>query len=315
MAGKNSQPTQDGKRKKSSDEKRAWIWIMLLVNIILFLLLMLIGIVALKVGNYLPEGTDILFIVGKNPSVEVGDGEGVWESGREVNIFKANYVNGKGETTVVSQDGTKLIAPGTLTTYKFSMYNNGNMAVVYETDLDFTLKIGDEIQSDYVFPLKARLSTENGYYLIGGETEWEDVENATLSKHVSVLGSRSYETFVLELLWEFDGGNDALDTMYGDTSVEKGVSLTLGINTYAEEHIDPAATGGTRVDIDENGAHGGALRLLWIILLILIVAILIFYLSWLMGMRLKKNKDADVEEDKAEDGEETSDGLDSEEKS
>lgn len=306
MAVKNSQSTRDEKRKKSSDERRAWIWIMLLVNIILFLLLMLIGIIALKVGNYLPEGTDIIFIVGKDPSVEVGDEEGKWQSGTNVNIFKASYQNGEGETTVVSQDGTKLIAPGTQTTYKFTMYNNGNMAVVYETDLDFTLKIGGETQSDYVFPLKARLSTENGYYLIGDETEWVNVADATLSKHVRVLGSRSYETFVLELLWEFDGGNDALDTMYGDTSAEKGVSLTLGINTYAEEHIDSAATGGTRVDINEKGEYGGALRLLWIILLILIIAILIFYLSWLLGMRLKEDK---------EDEEEDSDGVDSEETS
>ena len=312
MAAESGEPTESAaedekKKRKSSDEKRAWIWIMLLVNIILFLLFMLLGIIALKVGNYLPEDTDIIFIVGKDPSVEVGDEEGKWQSGKNVNIFKANYVNGEGETTVVSQDGTKLIAPGTQSTYKFTMYNNGNMAVVYETDLDFELKIGDKIQNEVVFPLKARLSTENGYYLIGDETEWVNVADATLSKHVSVLGARSYETFVLELLWEFDGGNDALDTMYGDLSVEKGVTLTLGINTYAEEHIDSAATGGTRVDINEKGEHGGALRLLWIILLILIAAILIFYVSWLLGMRLKK--------DKAVDGEENSDGLDSEKKS
>ena len=312
MAEESGEPTEsvvegEKKKRKTSDEKRAWVWIMLLVNIILFLLFMLLGIVALKVGNYLPEDTDIIFIVGKDPSVEVGDEEGKWQSGKNVNIFKANYVNGEGETTVVSQDGTKLIAPGTQSTYKFTMYNNGNMAVVYEIDLDFELKIGDKIQNEVVFPLKARLSTENGYYLIGDETEWVNVADATLSKHVSVLGARSYETFVLELLWEFGGGNDVLDTMYGDTSVEKGVSLTLGINTYAEEHIDPAATGGTRVDINEKGEHGGALRLLWIILLILITAILIFYVSWLLGMRLKK--------DKAVDGEENSDGLDSEKKS
>ena len=292
MAAESGKPTEsaaEGKKKKrkSSDEKRAWIWIMLLVNIILFLLFMLLGIVALKVGNYLPEDTDIIYIVGKDPSV---DEEDVWESGKEVTIFKAYYVNGKGETTVVSQDGTKLIAPGTQSTYKFTMYNNGNMAVVYEIDLDFELKIGDKIQNEFVFPLKARLSTENGYYLIGDETEWVNVADATLSKHVSVLGARSYETFVLELLWEFDGGNDALDTMYGDTSAEKGVTLTLGINTYAEEHIDPAATGGTRVDISEQSEHIGELHVLWIILLLLIAIILVCYILWFIGHQIEKKR-------------------------
>ena len=295
MAAASGEPTEsaaEGKKKKrkSSDEKRAWIWIMLLVNIILFLLFMLLGIIALKVGNYLPEDTDIIFIVGKDPSVEVGDEEGKWQSGKNVNIFKANYVNGEGKTTVVSQDGTKLIAPGTQSTYKFTMYNNGNMAVVYEIDLDFELKIGDKIQNEVVFPLKARLSTENGYYLIGDETEWVNVADATLSKHVSVLGARSYETFVLELLWEFDGGNDALDTMYGDTSAEKGVTLTLGINTYAEEHIDPAAMGGTRVDISEKSERIGELRVLWIILLLLIAIILIGYILWFIGHQIEKKR-------------------------
>ena len=273
---------------KSSDEKRAWIWIMLFVVIILFLLLMLLGIIALKVGHYLPEDTDIIYIVGKDPSVEEGE-EDIWESGKEVTIFKTNYVNGEGETTVVSQDGTKLIAPGTQSTYKFTMYNNGNMAVVYEIDLDFELKIGDKIQNEFVFPLKARLSTENGYYLIGDETEWVNVADAILSKHVSVLGARSYETFVLELLWEFDGGNDALDTMYGDASAEKGVKLTLGINTYAEEHIDPAATGGTRVDISEKSERIEQ-RVLWIIILLLSAIIIVGYILWFIGHQIEKKR-------------------------
>ena len=273
---------------KSSDEKRAWIWIMLFVVIILFLLLMLLGIIALKVGHYLPEDTDIIYIVGKDPSVEEGD-EDIWESGKEVTIFKTNYVNGEGETTVVSQDGTKLIAPGTQSTYKFTMYNNGNMAVVYEIDLDFILKIGDKIQNEVLFPLKARLLIENGCYLIGDETEWVNVADATLSKHVSVLGARSYETFVLELLWEFDGGNDALDTMYGDASAEKGVKLTLGINTYAEEHIDPAATGGTRVDISEKSERIEQ-RVLWIIILLLIAVIIVGYILWFIGHQIEKKR-------------------------
>ena len=273
---------------KSSDEKRAWIWIMLFVVIILFLLLMLLGIIALKVGHYLPEDTDIIYIVGKDPSVEEGE-EDIWESGKEVTIFKTNYVNGEGETTVVSQDGTKLIAPGTQSTYKFTMYNNGNIAVVYEIDLDFILKIGDKIQNEFIFPLKARLLIENGNYLIGDETEWVNVADATLSKHVSVLGARSYETFVLELLWEFDGGNDALDTMYGDLSVEKGVTLTLGINTYAEEHIDPAATGGTRVDISEK-SESIEQRVLWIIILLLSAIIIVGYILWFIGHQIEKKR-------------------------
>ena len=152
-----------------TSQRKQWIWIMLMVNIVFVLLILTLGIIALRVGNSLPEGTDILFIVGKNPSVEFGNGEyggggEKWQAGKNVNIFSASYQNDSGEVTVLSQDGTNVIAPGVTTTYKFTMQNNGNMAVVYETDLDFILKIGEERKTDFEFPLKVRLLNDRGEY-------------------------------------------------------------------------------------------------------------------------------------------------------
>jgi len=152
------------RRETARENRRAWIWIMLMVNIVFILLLMTLGIIALRVGDYLPAGTDILFIVGKNPSIDVNDGQGGWDSNKQVDIFSASYENGEGITTVASQDGTKVIAPGTETVYKFSMYNNGNMAVYYETDLSFVLDIGGEKQKNYVFPLSVRLISQTGEF-------------------------------------------------------------------------------------------------------------------------------------------------------
>lgn len=275
--------------KTDNGERRSWVYIMLLVNIVFILLLMTVGILALRVGNYLPENTDILFVVGKSNSVEFGDEENKsWQSGKNVNIFQASYVGNNGETTVVSQDGTKVIAPGTQTTYKFAFYNNGNVAVVYQTDLNFTFKIGDAEQTNYEFPLKVRLHTQHGEYLIGGQDDWVRVKDATLSAHVSQLGATSYEAFVMELLWEFDGGNDELDTLYGNEAVQTGVSLQLGINAYAEEHVDSTAVGGTVIDGAAKGEVGGTIRWVWLVLLLLNTAILIFYVAWLMHKRIKK---------------------------
>lgn len=270
-------------------ERRFWVWIMLMVNIVFMLLLMTLGIIALRVGNYLPENTDILFIVGKNPSVEVGDDtQKTWESGKEVAIFQSSYENGEGITTVVSQDGSALIAPGVETNYQFTMYNNGNMAVWYETDLDFILKIGGEKQQDGAFPLQVRLLSQSMEYLIGNENEWVDVRDATLSQRIGQLGANSYETFTLELRWLFSGGNDELDTMYGNMSENRGVSLTLRINTYAEEHLDPAATGGIAVEVEGSQEYGGTVRWLWLILLMVNTVVLIFYIAWLMHKRENK---------------------------
>ena len=278
-----------GESKQST--RKQWVYIMLMVNIVFILLLMTLGIIALRVGNTLPEGVDVLFIVGKNPSVDFEDGNeggGKWKSGKNVDMFKAQYENGEGTPTVVSQDGTKLIAPGTKTTYRFTMNNDGNMAVDYFTDLDFVLKIGNETVTDYQFPLQVRLLNDRGEYLIGDENTYEQVAKASLDQYRSILGAKSFETFELQLIWLFEGGNDELDTLYGDLSAEKGVTLTLTINTIAEESLDPTAQGGTKMEVEGTEEYGGTIRWLWLVMLMVNTAIIVFYVAWLMNKRVQK---------------------------
>ena len=290
---------QNGGNKKINTAKQSslnsWMWMMLMANVVFVLVLMTLGIMALKVGNALPDGVDILYVVGRDPSFENIDDDGkVWTNDTQVDIFSANHVNGEGVTTVVSQDGTKVIAPGTVSTYRFGAYNNGNMAIMYQTDVDFTFRLAGEEQEQYEFPLSVRLRTEQGKYLIGGENRWIPVDEAVATNHVSVLGAGCYEEFTLELLWAFEGGNDELDTMYGNMAVEGGVELTFGINTYAEEHIDPSAKGGTPINPEANNdkqEYGGEVRWFWLILLMVNTGILIFYLSFLITRRMQKNKE------------------------
>ena len=273
---------------KPQGTRKQWIWIMLMVNIVFVLMLMTLGILALRIGNTLPEGTDILFIVGKNPEVNFEDSGGKWQTGRNTDIFRAEYKNGEGKSTVVSQDGTKVIAPGVTTSYKFTMQNTGNMAVSYQTDLRFTLKIGDVVQEDYFFPLKVRLLNDRGEFVIGSDTEWINVQDAVLWSYPGLLGANSFETFDLQLMWEFEGGCDELDTYYGDLSAEKGVCLTLKINTYAEEAPDPTAQGGNRVEVEGTQEYGGTIRWLWLALLMINTGILVFYVAWLLNKRTNK---------------------------
>ena len=271
-------------------QRRAWVWIMLMVTIIMIVALLTIGIISLRVGNYLPEGTDILFIVGKNPEVVAGEApDQAWEAGKEVNIFSTSYTNGEGKVTVLSGDGVDVVSPGFVSQYEFGMYNNGNMAVVYETDLDFTFRINGKVQKDYNFPMEVRLKDSEGRYLIGGEDRWVNVKDAQLSQHVSLLGRSSYEEFVLELRWLFDGGDDALDTLYGNLATEgEGVSLTLSINTYAEEHLEPEAKGGIMVEGTSEGSTeaGGTMRWVWVVVLMVCGGILTFYVAWLLNKRM-----------------------------
>ena len=275
---------------RGSSRKSA-IWLMLMVNIVFILLLMTLAITAFKVGNYLPEGVDILFVVGKEPNMDVvGEDGRVWEAKNNINLFSSEYKNGENQVTIAAQNGDKVIAPGAISSYKFALYNNGNMAVVQETDLDFTLTVANEELLNYTFPLKVRLYDSEGNYIIGSKDEWIPVEQASIAFHPATLGATSYILYTLDLLWEFEGGNDELDTLYGNEACE-GVWLTLGINTYAEEHLDPTAQGGIKVEVnEENGSqeYGGTVRWLWLALLFINTGVLIFYVAWLMSKRQGK---------------------------
>ena len=280
-----------------TEQRSVYVRIMLMVNIVFILLLVTLGVIALKVNNALPEDQDIFFVVGKNPSFEIGDGEGKkWESGTTVNIFKSNYENGEGKTTIVSQNGDKVIAPGSKSEYKFALFNDGNVAVRYDTNIGFNLLLGGKENNEITFPLKVKLYTDTGKYLIGSESEWKLISDVDTISYPSQLGASSLENFTLEIMWEYEGGNDELDTYLGNQSAADlgngngGASVSLEINTYAEEHIDPTAKGGTVVN--EEGKteveHGGTIRWLWFILLFINVAMIIFYVSWLLNKRANK---------------------------
>ena len=278
-------------RETPRQMRRAWVLIMLMVNIVFLLVLATLGIIALRVGNYLPE-TDIVFIAGKNTDVDVGDGENAtWQSGEEIHIFDGQYANANGEVTVQSQDGSSLVAPGTTMSYKFAMYNNSNVAVMYEVDLDFLVTLGGVIQDKDMesrMPLKVKLSTASGEYLIGAENTYVPIADALVVRRRNLLGAESYESFVLDIVWDFESGDDANDTELGDLSAEQDLLVSLSIETYAEEHFDPAAVGGTKIDAEKETEIGGTVRWVWVLLLMINTAVMIFYISWLMNKRLQK---------------------------
>lgn len=263
---------------------------MLMVVVVFMLVLITLGVISLKGSDILPENTDILFIVGKKPSFDIEDDEGKgWSADRRVPIFKSEYVNGKGESTVLSQNGNKVFAPGTSTKYIFTFRNEGNMAIVYQTDLNFVLSIDSTAVDATEFPVKVRLYNGNGEYIIGNETEYVQIKNATLDYHPGVLGATSYENYTLEILWEYEGGNDELDTWLGDHAVDQKVTLDLNIRTYAEESPDPTVQGGTKIEGSDGVEYGGTTRYPWLILLMVCTAILIIYSVWLL-LKRKKHK-------------------------
>ena len=133
--------------------------------------------------------------------------------------------------TVLSQNGDNIIAPGTVSVYRFCMYNQGNMAVEYDLGFTFQLTIDDKAANAQSFPLQIRMTRTDGEYVLGGADEWLSLAAGKLGEYKGVVGASSYEEFTLELMWAFEG-NDELDTALGNTSINLPVDLSFNIDFF-----------------------------------------------------------------------------------
>lgn len=268
--------------KEQKDKKNSLlksIWTTCVVIAMILLLFLTIGVAAIRITDTLPEGVDIFFIVGKEPSFGVKDDEVTWTDETEVSIFSSSYTNGENVTTVLSKEGDNVIAPGTVSVYEFCMYNDGNMAMSYDLDFSFDLAINGVNVNAQAFPLAFRLKRTDGAYVVGGEDKWVELEAGTLGEYSGTLGASSYEQFTLELMWAFEG-NDELDTALGNEATKNPIDLTFKIGSYAENHSNPKAQGGTLVsETGEKLEYGGTIRWEWFILVIVLLVGLAFYLA------------------------------------
>lgn len=260
------------------------LWTAIIVLFVIILSLLTVGILALRIGNTLPEGVDIIFIVPKHPGAHVEDKDGVWEKQTQVDIFSSQYVNGENQTTVLSQNGEDIIAPGTVSIYQFCLYNDGNMAIKYNLDFSFQLTIdGVESNAD-AFPLSLRMKDTNGKYVMGNEEKWVNLKAGKVGDYDGVVGASSYEQFTLEIMWAFDG-NDKIDTAIGNAAAKSDVDLKFQIDSYAEESGNPSAQGGVVISKDAINYNeyefGGTIRWeLFAILLALLTVGVIYIVVW-----------------------------------
>ena len=120
-------PTQNNKSNKLN------ITIKVLIIVLIILVLLSLGILLVRLGDFLPNNTDIFFIEPKIADTELSDDGKVWELDTKVDIFKVEEKNEKGEFSVISKDGNKVIAPGMEGNYSFQIKNLGNVAVNLKT--------------------------------------------------------------------------------------------------------------------------------------------------------------------------------------
>lgn len=315
--------TEAPEREPRTRKQRRWLLPLLLLLLIL-LLLLTSWVLVMRIGHFAAVETNSIFLVQAEPGFAVEDEAQVWGTETRIDLFDTEYYGIGRDITVRSENGDRLIAPGTESEYTFKLKNTGNVAMDYSVSLDVSLHMeGEEVSLDE-FPLGVRLRHYSGEYLLGDGETWVSVAMLADYLEEDTLAVNNYAWYTIEWKWLFEEDviddhdrlllnvGDELDTLLGNVSAETPVSLSVSITTLAQPSENMNAAGGVdQYAGDEaapafaNGQIGGKLRL-WpflILVLVLCAVAVIFGYQWKKERERRAQKaarTADAQEDEKE---------------
>lgn len=272
--------TQQEKKNKLN------ITIKVLIIVLIILVLLSLGILLIRLGDFLPNNTDIFFIEPKEGDVELSDGKEIWDLNTQIDIFSISDKNEDGQVTVESVDGSKIIAPGMEGTYRFQIKNKGNIAVDTKTILNVNF-IVEDFEYD-TLPIEVKFTNYKGQIL--SDEAWISVDKFKECIDELTIGKNCYVYYQLDWRWKFESGNDELDTFLGNLSCDSIVKMTVSIQATATQSDNYNDKGGLESGIDA-GRTGGSLVPAPYILLNLLILIIIAILITLETIKRKKQSE------------------------
>lgn len=198
-----------------------------------------LGIDGTEVRNTAPANNNNNTTRRANPGFQVEDDKVIWSNNTQVDIFHISYKNGEQQITVNSNDGDKLIAPGTSNSYVFKLSNTGNVALDYEVTVEAFFS-----PAEVTIPVTARLSRYDGEWIVGDNENFADIPTLDGAQDSATLGAGRYTYYTLDWQWPFESGDDEYDTMLGNRAVDEDLTFTIVINTRAEYSGDADHEGG-----------------------------------------------------------------------
>lgn len=167
----------------------------------------------------------------------VADDNTVWNGNTQVEIFRVAYENGENQITVRSNEGDKVIAPGTENSYSFALENTADGPVEYSMTMKAYFS-----HEDYPIPVEVKVSRDTDkQYLLGSQTQFQDVLALNGVSDQGTLSRGNVMPYTISWQWPFEG-DDAYDTLLGTLAVEEDLTLTIVIETTAS--YAPGAEGG-----------------------------------------------------------------------
>ena len=275
---------------KKNRNKKLNIAIGMTVVLTLILLSITAAVLAMYYAGFLPGEGDTIFLVPRDPDFEIGDEQDKWSNVNSIEIFEAQYHGDDGSVTVQSAKGDSVIAPGTGGSYTFYLKNEGNVALDYS--VMFTAKLTSNnlrISADQ-FPILFRMYNQNGDYVIGDSETWVSIGTLNEILNEGIVGKGSYYYYTLEWNWPYESGNDGMDTYFGTLSSKNDLLLTLDISSYAEESLDPNATGGEIDKTKDSIPSAGEIKRLPFAILVGLALLALLLLPLLIARRARRRR-------------------------
>lgn len=174
------------------------------------------------------QGSSSVIVNPQRAGFVVSDENTVWATETEVEIFRSSYENGENVVTVKSNNGDKVVAPGTENSYTFKLKNTGDYTIHYVLDVDAYITPGDNM-----IPIESRINRHDGKWIVGGKESYVDVPTLDTAGDSAYLSPGRYTYYTLDWLWPFESGNDEYDTFLGNLAVEEDITITIVIKTTA----------------------------------------------------------------------------------
>ncbi len=185
----------------------------------------------------------------------VNDNIQTWSKETQVDLFRNSYSD-----KVQSDNGEKVIAPGTSNYYDFSLKNNGDAVLNYKISLEVETHQGQG-NNDPAIPLEWRL-------LSGDEkvSDWRGYNDRTEVLKKATMDAWRQDNYTIEWRWVFEQGDamNAADTRLGNMAVDQTIGVTATIYIYAEGEIsqnnsnEPGDDGPGGDGPGNNGPGGGS---------------------------------------------------------
>ena len=215
-----------------------------------------------------------------HPGLLVEDENGkVWSSEmRRVRIFKVKYLGPDGyAVTVNSENGDRLIAPGTENDYDFTLKNKSDESLGYRVSVETSVD-----PEDLYIPVEARLLDPAGKTAIG----WSGFKALDGYSDSGTLKGHHSASYTFEWKWPFERGegetlshNDAWDTCLGNMAVGDELSVTVVLRVLSWQM---------------NPKTGDDTNLLPYVLL-LIVSLALMLIILLLSRRKREDEDDEAE--------------------